>query len=118
VAATFASPFAQPRCYLLENLDFSCYPSNMTITQVKEVAEREPPYPQSADHAAETAGSDAPEAARECPICAAHNYTLKPEIAQAIIEEDEAITRGEVPVKWYTSFDEMLEDLDRDDPDD
>ena len=53
----------------------------------------------------------------ECPICAAHNYMPNAETIAAI-EEGRAMMRGEIPTKWYTSTDEMFEDLDRDDPDD
>jgi hypothetical protein len=59
----------------------------------------------------------------ECPICAAHRdpVTGNPRYNAetiAAIEEGDAIMRGEIPAKWYTSTDEMFEDLDRDDPDD
>jgi len=53
----------------------------------------------------------------ECPICAAHNYMPNAETIAAI-EEGRAMMRGEIPAKWYTSTDEMFEDLDREDPDD
>jgi len=52
-----------------------------------------------------------------CPICAAHDYMPNAETIAAI-EEGRAMMRGEIPAKWYTSTDEMFEDLDRDDPDD
>ena len=58
-----------------------------------------------------------------CPICAAHidpvtgNPRYNAETVAAI-EEGIAISNGEIPVKWYTSTDEMWEDLMRDDPDD
>jgi len=59
----------------------------------------------------------------ECPICVAHRDPVTGEElfnaeTVAAIEEGRAMMRGEIPAKWYTSFDEMLEDLDRDDPDD
>ena len=58
-----------------------------------------------------------------CPICNAH---LDPETGNprynaetvAAIEEGMAISRGEIPAKRFHSLKEMLEDLDRDDPDD
>ena len=58
-----------------------------------------------------------------CPICAQHidpvtgnpRYNAK---TVAAIEEGIAISNGEIPAKWYTSLDAMLEDLDKDDPDD
>ena len=53
----------------------------------------------------------------ECPICAAKNYMPNAETIAAI-EEGRAMMRGEIPAKWYTSTDEMWEELDRDDPDD
>jgi len=58
-----------------------------------------------------------------CPICAAHldpvtgNPRYNAETIAAI-EEGIAISNGEIPVKWYTSTDEMWEDLMKDDPDD
>jgi len=58
-----------------------------------------------------------------CPICASK---IDPETGNprynaetvAAIEEGMAISRGEIPAKWYTSTDEMWEDLMKDDPDD
>jgi len=61
--------------------------------------------------------------AGECPICAAHrdpitgNPRYNAETAAAI-EEGMAISRGEIPAKRFHSLAEMLEDLERDDPDD
>ena len=58
-----------------------------------------------------------------CPICAAHldpvtgNPRYNAETVAAI-EEGIAISNGEIPAKWYTSTDEMWEDLMKDDPDD
>ena len=59
----------------------------------------------------------------ECPICAAHRdpVTGNPRYnaeTVAAIEEGMAISRGEIPAKWYTSPDEMWKDLMKDDPDD
>jgi hypothetical protein len=58
-----------------------------------------------------------------CPICAAHRdpVTGNPRYnaeTVAAIEEGMAISRGEIPAKWYNSLDEMWEDLIKDDPDD
>jgi hypothetical protein len=59
----------------------------------------------------------------ECPICAAHRdpITGNPRYnaeTVAAIEEGMAISRGEIPAKRFHSFEEMVEDLERDDPDD
>jgi hypothetical protein len=63
------------------------------------------------------------EKGEECPICAAHRdpVTGNPRYnaeTVAAIEEGMAISRGEIPAKWYTSPDEMWEDLMKDDPND
>ena len=54
-----------------------------------------------------------------CPICAAHNYMPNAETIAAI-EESRAMKRGEIPstLRRFHSFEEMWEDLNRDDPDD
>ena len=58
-----------------------------------------------------------------CPICAAHldpvtgNPRYNAETVAAI-EEGMAISRGEIPAKRFHSVKEMIEDLERDDPDD
>jgi hypothetical protein len=59
----------------------------------------------------------------ECPICAAHRdpVTGNPRYnaeTVAAIEEGIAISNGEIPAKRFHSLEEMLEDLERDDPDD
>jgi hypothetical protein len=59
----------------------------------------------------------------ECPICAAHRdpVTGNPRYnaeTVAAIEEGMAISRGEIPAKRFHSFEEMVEDLERDYPDD
>ena len=59
----------------------------------------------------------------ECPICAAHRDPVTGEErfnarVLAAFAEGDAMLRGEIPAKWYTSTDEMWEDLMRDDPDD
>jgi hypothetical protein len=61
--------------------------------------------------------------AGECPICAAHRdpVTGNPRYnaeTVAAIEEGMAISRGEIPAKRFHSLAEMIEDLERDDPDD
>ena len=59
----------------------------------------------------------------ECPICANHrdpatgNPLYNAETVAAI-EEGMAISRGEIPAKRFNSLQEMIEDLERDDPDD
>jgi len=60
-----------------------------------------------------------------CPICAAHrdpvtgNPLYKPEIYASMQEADDMLT-GKIPstLRSFHSLKEMLEDLDRDDPDD
>jgi len=60
------------------------------------------------------------ENGEECPICAKHR---DPETGEplynaetaAAIKEGKAMMRGEIPAKWYNSFEEMLADLDKDD---
>jgi hypothetical protein len=59
----------------------------------------------------------------ECPICAAHRDPVTGEErfnaeTIAAIEEGRAMMRGEIPAKRFSSFEEMWEDLERDDPDD
>jgi len=59
----------------------------------------------------------------ECPICTAHRdpVTGNPRYnaeTVAAIEEGMAISRGEIPAKRFNSLKEMIEDLERDDPDD
>jgi len=57
-----------------------------------------------------------------CPICAKNidpvtgNPRYNAETVAAI-EEGMAISRGEIPAKRFNSLAEMLEDLERDDPD-
>ena len=61
----------------------------------------------------------------ECPICAAHrdpvtgNPLYKPEIYASMKEADDMLA-GKIPstLRSFHSLKEMLEDLDRDDPDD
>ena len=77
------------------------------------------PAPGTPQMAAETAAN----IADECPICAKHRdpETGNPRYnaeTVAAIEEGMAISRGEIPAKRFSSLAEMLEDLERDDPDD
>jgi hypothetical protein len=67
-----------------------------------------------------TAAEDELELKGECPICAAHRdpVTGNPRYnaeTVAAIEEGMAVSRGEIPAKWYNSFEEMWEDLTSDD---
>ena len=63
--------------------------------------------------------------AGECPICAAHRDPVtgdplfKPEIYAGMQEVDDMLS-GKIPstLRSFNSLEEMLEDLDRDDPDD
>jgi len=57
------------------------------------------------------------ERGEECPICAKHCDPKTGELqfnaeTTAAIEEGDAMMRGEIPAKWYKSFDDMLADLD------
>jgi hypothetical protein len=68
---------------------------------------------------------DANEVGDECPFCAAHrdpvtgNPLYKPEIYASMQEVDDMLA-GKIPstLRRFHSLKEMLEDLDRDDPDD
>ena len=65
----------------------------------------------------------APESLHPCPLCAKNidpdtgNLRYNAETIAAI-EEGIAISSGEVPAKRFNSLADMLEDLERDDPDD
>ena len=61
--------------------------------------------------------------AGECPVCAAHRDPVTGEErfnaeTVAAIREGRAMMRGEIPAKRFHSLAEMIEDLERDDPDD
>jgi DNA-damage-inducible protein J len=63
------------------------------------------------------------ELAGECSICAEHRdpITGNPRYnaeTVAAIEEGMAISRGEIPAKRFHSLSEMIEDIEKDDPDD
>ena len=80
----------------------------MSVKQTDIVAEDSPPY-----------AEDRLVYEGECPICAAHNYMPNAETIAAI-EESRAMLRGEIPstLRRFHSFEEMWEDLNRDEPDD
>ena len=78
------------------------------------------------DHvSADTVAEASPPYAGECPFCAAHrdpvtgNPLFKPEIYASMQEVDDMLS-GKIPstLRSFNSLEEMLEDLDRDDPDD
>jgi len=56
-----------------------------------------------------------------CPVCAGNidpetgNPRYNAETAAAI-KEGQAMLRGEIPAKWFNSLDEMLEELEKDEP--
>ena len=55
-----------------------------------------------------------------CPICAKHRDPVTGELrfnaeTIAAFEEGDAMLQGEIPAKWYKSFEEMMADLDSDD---
>jgi hypothetical protein len=54
----------------------------------------------------------------ECPLCAKYRdpVTGEPRFNArtiAAFEEGDAMLRGEIPAKWYASFEEMWEDLEK-----
>jgi hypothetical protein len=58
-----------------------------------------------------------------CPLCEKHRDPVTGELrfnaeTIAAFEEGDAMERGEIPVKWYNSAEEMWADLDADDEDD
>jgi hypothetical protein len=59
----------------------------------------------------------------DCPICAENIDPVTGELrfnaeTLAAFEEGDAMMRGDIPVKWYSSAEEMWADLDKDDADD
>jgi len=102
---------------------FLCYTLLMSVTHRDQVSTDQ----RSADSVAEAAPPYADEGLNEdglypdgeCPICAAHNYMPNAETIAAI-EESRAMLRGEIPstLRRFHSFEEMWEDLNRDEPDD
>jgi hypothetical protein len=91
----------------------------MSVTQkdhvpADTVAEASPPYVD------EGLNEDGLYPDGVCPICAAHRDPVTGEErfnakTIAAFEEGDAMLRGEIPAKWYNSFEEMLADLDSDD---
>ena len=75
--------------------------------------------PASTDRKSANADDDGLYPDGVCPICAAHDYTPNAETIAAI-EECRAMKRGEIPstLRRFHSFEEMWEDLNRDEPDD
>ena len=58
------------------------------------------------------------EKGEECPICAKHRDPKTGELrfnaeTMAGMQEVEDMISGKIPVKWYNSLEEMLEDLDK-----
>ena len=113
---------------------FSCYIFLMSFTQTVEIpASRRltidvpPEVPAGRIILTFTPAADTDDGSHgfegECPVCAAHrdpitgNPRYNAETAAAI-EEGMAISRGEIPAKRFHSLAEMIEDLERDDPDD
>ena len=60
--------------------------------------------------ASKTADDDGLDYKGECPICAEKNYMPNAETIAAI-EEGRAMLRGEIPVKWCNSLEELLAEL-------
>ena len=71
------------------------------------------------DQGADKVSEDGLDYEGECPICAAKNYMPNAKTI-AVIEECRAMMRGEIPstLRSFNTFEEMMEDLMRDDPDD
>ena len=102
----------------------------MTITQTVEVPESrritldvppQIPAGQVILSFTPVAGSAA-NTEEDCPICAKYRDPETGELrfndeTIAAIKEGDAMINGEIPAKWYNSLDEMLEDLEKDDPD-
>jgi hypothetical protein len=67
-----------------------------------------------------TAAADRPGFDGECPICAANRDPITGEErfnaeTLAAFEEGDAILRGEIPAKRFSSIEELLAELDSDD---
>jgi hypothetical protein len=78
--------------------------------------------PETALPCNDTADSE-PNFAEECPVCVAHRDPITGEErfnaeTAAAIREGRAMMRGEIPAKRFHSLAEMIEDLEKDDPDD
>jgi len=113
----------------LENFSFLSYINHMTIEQIVEIpADRRiilevpPQVPEGRVILTFTPASETADL-HPCPICAGNidpktgNPRYNAETIAAI-EEGRAMMRGEIPAKRFNSLAGMLEDLERDDPDD
>ncbi|MCL1931553.1 MAG: hypothetical protein FWF55_07025 [Treponema sp.] len=109
-------------------------PVILTFTPVADkvsantVAETSPPYAEEHTHTHNTVAETSPPYAEEhththpCPICAAHldpvtgNPRYKPEVYEGMQEADDMLS-GKIPstLRRFNSFEEMWEDLMRDD---
>jgi hypothetical protein len=105
----------------------------MTVTQTVEIPDshqltidvpREVPVgPVILTFTPKTAAADGLGFDGECPICAANRDPITGEErfnaeTIAAIEEGRAMMRGEIPAKRFHSLAEMIEDLEKDYPDD
>jgi hypothetical protein len=108
----YISAYEKPSLSLVL-FSFLCYIFLMSITQKDQVPD------DSVAEASPSYADDGLDYEGECPICAAHNYMPNAETI-AVIEESRAMLRGEIPstLRRFQTLEEMLEDLDRDDPDD
>jgi hypothetical protein len=105
---------------------FSCYIYLMSVTQTVEIPASHrltidvpPEVPAGRIILTYTPATDT----GECPICAAHRDPVTGEErfnaeTAAAIREGRAMMRGEITSKRFHSLAEMIEDLERDDPDD
>jgi len=126
--------------FLLVFFFFSCYNLRMSVTQTVEIPVSHkltidvPPevpagrakiyfFPETNTADDTTAVDDGLNVTGECPICAAHRDPVTGEErfnaeTAAAIREGRAMMKGEIPAKRFHSLAEMIEDLERDDPDD
>ena len=95
----------------------------MTITQTIDIpADRRITVPREVPEGrAIIAFTPVSEDSHPCPICAKFRDPVTGEEqfnaeTRAAIAEGDAILRGEIPVKWYNSLDDMLEDLEGERP--
>ena len=118
-----------------DTLSFSCYTWRMNVTKTVEIPANhrltiDVPSEVPAGRAVITFApapkdDDKLDYEGECPICAAHRDPVTEEEqfnakTAAALRESMAMVRGEIPstLRRFHSLKEMLEDLDRDDPDD
>ena len=123
------------KLYELENCPFSCYIFLMTIEQTVEIPANHRltidvpsevpvgPVILTFTPAANTSEPAAAETGNGCPECAKHRDPVTGELrfnaeTIAAFEEGDAMMRDEIPAKRFASFDEMWDDLMKDDPDD